>query len=383
MENVDTALETLVHNAIKEFGFAPRDVYRGVLVLSRTRELHTDAVRELKLPTLVSTIQLFTNTLSIEGLSHRVVGVYPRPSSPFSYHDDDKWVIDFKSTQIADQVMEKMEVEEDNFIQSAYCLLHNTSGASCFAGRYFEAFVHRKFSVGWKSDEATPQPIRMTPNNRDPPLFSTDAPSQSHSARTTRTTHTTRSTRSTHSTRSTRSTHPKLPPTPLQNTSRTSTRVNLTCDLSSVTLDDNRYYTSTSATLPLFDSFTINIEQHTAIISIFQITLSTRHHGSPEGYPIIRKIAAHVHGLLKERYPKTKVKVKVRYFLVCPASELGHQWQMPIGWSRNPRPQYLTHRGDVFCIHIPNSVHHSMSWLFTPNYVTTDLWLGIVTSSRQ
>ena len=36
--DVDDALKILVHNAIKEFGFAPRDVYRGVLDLPSARK---------------------------------------------------------------------------------------------------------------------------------------------------------------------------------------------------------------------------------------------------------------------------------------------------------------------------------------------------------
>ena len=47
---VDSALEILVHNATEEFGFAPRDVYNGVLELPDTRKQHAIAVEKLIVP---------------------------------------------------------------------------------------------------------------------------------------------------------------------------------------------------------------------------------------------------------------------------------------------------------------------------------------------
>ena len=47
MDNVDNALKILVHNAIEEFGFVPRDVYSSVLRARDTKDRHVVAVKVL------------------------------------------------------------------------------------------------------------------------------------------------------------------------------------------------------------------------------------------------------------------------------------------------------------------------------------------------
>jgi hypothetical protein len=120
-----------------------------------------------------------------------------------------------------------------------------------------------------------------------------------------------------------------------------------------VTLDNDKYYTPTMANNSLFDSFAIdyNPKQRTAVISIFQITISSTHGGSAEGYARIRKIMVRVHDLIREKHPKGKVTVTVEYFLVCPEGESNHRWQMPAGWGEYTK--HSDYRGSAFCIRIP------------------------------
>jgi hypothetical protein len=137
---------------------------------------------------------------------------------------------------------------------------------------------------------------------------------------------------------------------------RAFTPIDFTNDrLSDVTLEAYKYYIPTASSNPLFDSFTINTEDPSAVvICIFQITISTTYGGSNKGYLQIRKIMAHVYNLLGEN---SNVKVKVAYFLVCPHDGSKYMWQMPAGWDKNTTTH--SHRGDCFCIRVP-----------VPRYVT-------------
>ena len=141
-ENVDTALKTLVHNAIEEFGFAPRDVYDGIL-LPGTRARHTAALEELTTSKLGSTAETFIHSRSLNSWSHHIVAVYPHSSTPYDYICDDHWVIDFKSIRIAKEVVEKLWVAEDKHLWEACERFHNTSRGSSLAGSILEEIARR------------------------------------------------------------------------------------------------------------------------------------------------------------------------------------------------------------------------------------------------
>jgi len=162
---VDDAFEVLVRNATEEFGFIPRDVYRGVFLLSRTRKEHAAAVRRLDCSELINLTKDFSGSCKLEGFSEKMVVVYPVPSLV----GFDKWAIDFKSIRIARQAMEKMRLEEDKTLWETHQSLHKISGGSILAGWILKAIASRKLSVGWQSNKPAPQPIRMTSDNIDPP----------------------------------------------------------------------------------------------------------------------------------------------------------------------------------------------------------------------
>jgi hypothetical protein len=340
VDNVDDALKILVHSATEEFGFAPRDVYEGVFRLPWAKKQQAEAMKSLDYTTLKTLVKAFSESRRIDTLSSRVVTVYPRES----LDDHDDWVVEFKSIQIAKKVLELMRSEEDIYLRETYDVLHKIPEGSILVGRIFEAIVHRLFSGGWyQSEVPLPQPVRMFSNRCNPPKFSTKQPSSSSSSSSTTTT-------------TTATTLPP-PPMPLRTSARVAIRVNFNDDLREVTLDNN-YYTPTAPNHPLFDSFTVDLDENTAVISIFQVTTSANHGGSAQGYRDIRKIMTRVCELLGQVRPNAIVKVV--YFLVCPENGPQHHvWQMPVEWDLGI--QTHDHRGDAFCIRVPVSVLHGTS----------------------
>ena len=177
-------------------------------------------------------------------------------------------------------------------------------------------------------------------NKKDFPLFSTDPPSTPDAS---------------------------LSSLVLRIYTRNVVRVDFANGLDNVTLDDNKYYVPTAVNNPLLDLFTINQDQDTAVISIFQITISPEHEGSAQGYLSIREIMAHMHKLLKPRKPN----FEIAYFLVCPEGTSQHKWQMPAGWSEKTR--FYNHQGKAYYLRIPVSVRRDTSRLLTPNFA---MWLN-------
>ena len=352
VDNVDDELKILVRNATEEFGFAPRDVYRGVFDLPKTMSQHTETVGTFDYSKLKALLRSFSNNRALAGFSHGVVAVYPCKG----LKNLDGWTMDFKSIRIREKVMERVQLGEYNHIRETFDFLYKIPAGSTFAGWYFETIAGRMLSSGWQSDGPPPQPIPMVSDCLVPPTFSTDPDSPPS----------------------------QLPFPPLRNYDRVHMPVDFKNKLSNLILNGNEYYTPIATNNPLFDSFTIDREENTVTISIFQITISQKHGGSSKGYGRIQEIIARVRKLVKEANLKatvknasstTKVKksgskteVKVKYFLVCPESELEHQWEMPDGWKKTKN-----YHGEVFCVRIPTSVHHGVSCLFTLNSAT---WLN-------
>jgi hypothetical protein len=353
-KGIEDALKILVHNATQEFGFTPRDVYKGVFNLAVTKHRYAKKVDGLKSSQLKFIAEAFTRRDELDDISDHVVVVRPyKGTSKF-----DRWQIDFKSTRIERRVMEGMQLEEDRHLWETFNLLHRIRDASGLAGTVFEAIVHRILSRGWRDANSMPQSIRMVAPDKSKPLAL-----------------------------STKSSTPgtSLPPCALLRADvRTPTRVAFTNEFSDVALDGSRYYTSTSAAHPFFDSFIVDfVEPRTAVISVLQITISPRCGGSAEDYMYIRKLMVHVRKLLEERPekelpeqepPKKRSKqeppsttVKVAYFLVCSDDNgIQRQWDMPAGW--DDEATVNDHRGEVYCIRIPTSVRHGMSRAFNPNF---------------
>ena len=325
---VDGALRSLVRNATEEFGFAPRDVYAGIFDLPGTRSRHAAEVMTVNHSKLMALVDAFSQRGELSELSHHVVALHPYKL----LLDYDLWAIDFKSIQIAREVVKLMQSELDEHLQETYDYLHNVPEGPALAEWTFKAIIHRMISDGWRSGGPAPQPIRMVSNNRSHPTSPISPYRSSLSSSTTDTS--------------------LSPPAPLRAGTRTVTRTDFTHGLSNVTLDNDKYYILTAATDPPLESFTIDLnpDHRTAIISVFRIAISPRndtHEGSTEGYPLIPKVVAHVRELLK--HSGSDAKVKVAYFLVCPEDGSRHRWEMPADWNE---AETHDNYGGAFCIRL-------------------------------
>ena len=307
-EEVDEAVKILVRNATEAFGFAPRDVYRGIFNLPEMKDQHTDAVRDLDYSSLKTLVKAFASNRELDSLPHQVVAVYPRCPSG----DIDTREIDFKSIRIARAAVRCMRVREDENIRETFQCLHEIPESSVLAGWVFEAIAHRALS-----DRSINNCVPMLSNGTTPPTFSTpDDPSSSLS-------------------------------TSLSFAGRRVVKqVNFARGLVNVTLDRNVYYTPTASNHPLFDSFTVDCDRRPVTISVFQITISSRHGGLDTGYFYVRRIKTHIRKLLIEAGYGYGVKIEVAYYLVCPDDGLKRQWDIvPDGWDA----------GKAFCIRVPSA----------------------------
>ena len=73
VDGVEEAFRILVRTATEEFGFAPRDVYDGVLDLPDTRKQHAATVRSFDYSGLKTLVKAFVNRQGFNGSSHRVL----------------------------------------------------------------------------------------------------------------------------------------------------------------------------------------------------------------------------------------------------------------------------------------------------------------------
>ena len=142
-DKVDNAIRALVHNTIEEFGFAPRDVYRGISDHPRTSHDHTRAIRRFDHSRLETLVQTFCPDHELDDFSERVVVMSPRPFMT----GKDGWVIDFKSVQIGREVMEFMRLKDGKHLRKLYGYLREIREASPLAEWVLEAIVRGTTAV--------------------------------------------------------------------------------------------------------------------------------------------------------------------------------------------------------------------------------------------
>jgi len=310
---IDVVFMVLVHNAIEEFGYAPRDVYNGIFDLPGVKVRHDNQVRDLEYNDLVNLCETFTKRYLLDELSHHVVAVHPIEHT-FRL---DGWRIDFKSARIARAMVELMVELEHRHLRHTYQLLRNFGPG--LAGTLFESIAHRVLA-----GNDTPQSIAMDSDGGTPPtFFARPFPA------------------------------PPPHPVPLYVRTKPIVYIDLLGDLCGVASDNNNYYSPTSPTNPLFDSFTVILDpsKYAAVVSVYQMTTSQKHKGSADGYLLIRKIIARARGLLNCP-PDQKAHISVNYILVCPDDGAEHRWTMPEGWDKDN--SFNNQIGEGFCIRIPS-----------------------------
>ena len=116
---------------------------------------HTNAVQSLKWAELKATVGMFSCERSLDPASHQVVTVYPlQDPSILGY---DRWSIDFKSNEIARQILVWMEVEEGIHLREMLNYFCEVPEGSTLTGFWFETIAHRVLSDGWRAGGPTPQ----------------------------------------------------------------------------------------------------------------------------------------------------------------------------------------------------------------------------------
>ena len=323
--NGDHVIEVLVGNAVDNFGFAPRVTYGAIFFPNETLAEHDQAIANLKYPGLEDLARSFIDGLPlIIGPSHHLVSVMPSKEVELPIRDS--WAISFKSIQIAKKMVIKMRQEEDKRLRQMYATFYKSPESSGLAGSVFEALAHRTICRGLCSDEQT---SHMYPDLMEPPSFSTAIPSSAIGT-------------------------PLAPIPSLPGNSTRDTSIDLARSLDDFIPDGKIYYIPRATKKPLFDSFTItfNDSKTTALISVFQMTISRAFRGSTKDYELIRKIMRSVHEF------DSSLQISVAYWLVCPTRDPREErlWKMPDGWADSSIAN--DHRGHVFCLHIPVTVCH-------------------------
>ena len=316
-------METLMENAIEEFGLAPRDVYRGIFDLPDINPEHDAAVEQADYLELAKFITKFPHHISLNTLSHKLIAV--EPIFDRARLRVKSWEIDFRSPRILEKVMDSSQFKEDAQVWEFYNSILRSSAASVMAGHLFEQIVHRIFAHDRKDSILKSQPTCMVSDGKNPPTFSagpspTPTPTPASVS---------------------------LPPQ-LSTGAMDTVVVDFKSEDLNVTLEENKYYKPKAENDALFDSFVLRRGPQNAItISVFQITISQTHGGSDKGLENIRKIMARI-----KKLDDSKADVKVEYFLVCPDNK-PHRWTMPAVWKLTIAQN--NHQGDVFCmrVHVP------------------------------
>jgi len=335
-QEVEHAIKVLIGEAVANFVFAPRVTYGAIFYPDEARATHDGVIKRLEYSELERLACNFVENRSlISDASHHLISIMPHKKVNFTKIDN--WAISFKSIQIAKKVVTEMRKEEDYRLRQMYDTFSRSPESSGMAGFVFEALAHRMIWEGsWLNRE--PQTSHMYSNREEPPSFSTAIPSFGIGTSL-----------------------PPIPPLPLNG--RRDTAIELARNLNDFTPDSGMYYIPNASNTPLFESFTITFNQleSTALISIFQMTISGVHHGSTKSYDVIRKIIRRVREL------HSSFQIRVAYWLVCPSQDLQERsWEMPLGWSDNA--SINNHRGHVFCLRIPVEVCH----LCSPQYLITN-----------
>jgi hypothetical protein len=125
---VDAAFEILVQNATGEFGFAPRDVYRGVFQLPATRMEHKAYVDDFTCEQYKRFIDGFSTDHPFYNLPPHVIEVYPHPPPTGAAIKDDSWAVDFKSFRIGKAMVMKMITVDEKLLLEMYHHCRRTPG---------------------------------------------------------------------------------------------------------------------------------------------------------------------------------------------------------------------------------------------------------------
>lgn len=263
-------------------------------------------------------------------ISHHVIAVEPAASiaNRFAYQrSEDEWTIDFRTVGIARQMYDKLEQLDRTRLGSFFKLFRSYPQSSALAAWILEPIAHRILRAGTRHQLPL---VKMHGNVAvDAPILRVDFGTDIAEER------------------------PRLPQ---------GVRDLLAFHAAGLTdLRDDAYYIPVQSTYPLFDSFlverqpeTTDVELVQLILWVFQISTSSEHGGSREGYVSVRKIISSLKSSFgaDAAHDKKTINITVKYVYVTPWEEehTQYEWHCPGGWHQNVIEH--DHRGEFYSLRI-------------------------------
>ena len=320
----EDALDYLLDAAIYRFGYSARDTFDAVFNYSEMT-LHYENAFDITFTESLAALSAISQSRTTgHCVSHRILAMSPVDQGP---HVSVRWDMEFRSRWVTTRVTQALSEAEDTITRQLIHIFRKIPEVQGSIGRLIEPIVHRYIANATGAGDFWPL-ISMDTNGADPPCFSLDQNS------------------------------PVLDNPRFIKVKRQAIVLQSLAELSA-SLENYGYYIPSGPTFPLLDAFSIELdyEKNTAVLWIFQVTISKMHKGSEKGYQKIREIIA----VLKDELGKDQLirktkaaTVEVRYVLVVPKDESKSeklQWQFPIGWGEKRKRN--NHCGEVFCLEVP------------------------------
>ena len=288
MTTIDGALQVLVHAAVQDLGPVARDVFAAIFWPTSHPPEWDQAVAGVTYADLKELCKIFQRdtVLAQQTISHHIIAVDPvAPAGEPKYayrRNKDQWTIDYRSVPIACKMSEKLEKEEYEQLFDWFRSFRNYSQSSALAGWVHEHIANRKLRtdarkdlvlVKMRGDLSVNAPILDVDFDEDVPEVYLHLPGGDREL--------------------------------MYFQSREFAK-----------LTEEAYYVPERSNFPLFDSFLVErgAPESSKVLWVFQMSTSSRHGGSREGYVSIRDIIRS----LKRTFgaPETTGKVKMdKYYL--------------------------------------------------------------------
>lgn len=266
MATIDGALQILIHAAVQDFGPIARDVFQAIfspLSASSAREKAFATVTYENFEKLCGAFAAGTFFFIDQPISHHVIVMEPAASvaNPrFTYkHPEDTWTINYRTVGIAHQMSEKLKQLDNAQLGKFFKLFRSYLQSAPLAGWMLEPIAQRILCANTRHNLPL---VKMHGDlSDDAPVLNVDFEADIPDGL-------------------------QLP---------TGKRHEVKFHPTGLTkLTDKAYYTPTITTHPFFDSFLVQQvpgpTDMELFLWVFQMSTSSEHGGSREGYVSIRRI---------------------------------------------------------------------------------------------
>ncbi|KAI9511332.1 hypothetical protein F5148DRAFT_957840, partial [Russula earlei] len=143
---IEKAIDDILNNAVKYFGFVARDIFRAVL--SDFHDIYNDTMSALKKSPndLGEMLRMVVGSedLSMSQPSHLLIVIKSRHKVGLSV----EWDVDFRTSWVARAVARKFQKYEERRVRELISYLKFVSQGVTLASWLFEAYAHRKIVAG-------------------------------------------------------------------------------------------------------------------------------------------------------------------------------------------------------------------------------------------